>query len=218
MSLNIDTISDVNSYGLDCDSREIYLHSYVANNDEDPGVDYRMASSFYKNLRVLDSINQEPIVVHMHSIGGSWHDGMAIFDAITVCKSYVTIIAYGQAESMSSIILQAADNRIMMPNAYFMCHYGSTGYHGNYLDVHKAASFEKKNLDIMMDIYTESVMTGQYFKEQYTNPPHEKVKNYLKRKFKDGDWYMDSKEAVYYGFADGILASKRYPTIDSLKK
>ena len=45
----------------------------------------------------------------MHSVGGNWNDGMAIFDAIELCQSYVTIIVYGQAESMSSIILQAAD-------------------------------------------------------------------------------------------------------------
>ncbi len=48
----------------------------------------------------------------MHSVGGSWNDGMAIFDAIQLSKSYVTIISYGQAESMSSVILQAADKRV----------------------------------------------------------------------------------------------------------
>ena len=42
---------------------------------------------------------------------------MAIFDAIKICRSHVTILVYGQAESMSSIILQAADKRIMMPNS-----------------------------------------------------------------------------------------------------
>ena len=45
---------------------------------------------------------------------------------------------------MSSIVLQAADKRVMMPNSYFMCHFGSSGYSGNYLDVQKAATFEKE--------------------------------------------------------------------------
>lgn len=216
--MNVDLISDINSYGLDVKNRELYLHSYIGSHEsEHPSVDYRMTASFYKNIRILDTINHNPIIIHMHSYGGNWYDGMAIYDAIMLCQSYVTIIAYGQAESMSSIILQAADNRIMMPNAYFMCHFGSTGYTGNYLDVQKAARFEQKEMDVMMNIYAEVALNGRYFKEQYTDPTHEKVKNYLKRKFKDGDWYLDAEEAVYYGFADDILATKKFPTIDSLK-
>ena len=216
--MNIDTISDVNSFGLDCKNRELYLHSYVGTKeDEDPGVDYRMTASFYKNLRILDTANKNPIIIHMHSAGGSWYDGMAIYDAISLCQSYVTIVVYGQAESMSSIILQAADSRIMMPNAYFMCHYGSTEYSGNYLDVQKAFRFEQREMEVMMNIYTEVAMNGQYFKDQYSDITHEKVKNYLKRKLKDGDWYLDAEESVYYGFADGILSTKKFPTIDSLK-
>ena len=183
--LNSDTVSDVQSYGIDVKNREIYLHGYLSNTDEDPGVDYKMAATFYKNIRVLDQISKEPILIHMHSIGGSWNDGMAIFDAIQLAKSYVTIISYGQAESMSSIILQAADKRVMMPNSYFMCHFGSSGYSGNYLDVQKGAAFEKRITELMLDIYTQSCLNGKYFKEQYNEPTFEKVKNYLKRKFKD---------------------------------
>lgn len=218
MSINVDLISDINSYGLDVNNREIYLHSYIGSHEEEaPGVDYRMTAMFYKNLRLLDTVNQNPIVIHMHSVGGSWHDGMAIFDAITVCQSFVTIVVYGQAESMSSVILQAADSRIMMPNAYFMAHFGSSGYGGNYLDVQQAARFEKKEMELMLDIYSERVIKGKYIKESYTDPNHEKVKNFLKRKLKDGDWYLDAEEAVYYGFADNVLNSRRYPSIDSLK-
>ena len=32
------------------------------------------------------------------------------------------------------------------------------------------------------------------------------------------DWILDAEEAVYYGFADGVLGSKKYPNVDSLKK
>ena len=45
----------------------------------------------------------------------------------------------------------------------------------------------------------------------------EKVKNYLKRKLKDGDWYLDPHEAVFYGFADCVLTTKKCPTINSVK-
>ena len=216
--MNIDSISDVNSYGLDVNNREIYLHSYISSQEEEsPGVDYRMTATFYKNLRLLDTVNQDPIIIHMHSVGGNWYDGMAIFDAITVCRSYVTIIVYGQAESMSSVILQAADARIMMPNSYFMAHFGSSGYGGNYLDVQQAARFEKKGTELMLDIYSERMIKGKYIKDSYTAPTRDKVKNFLKRRLKDGDWYLEAEEAVYYGLADNVLNSRRYPSIDSLK-
>ena len=217
MQLSVDTISDVHSYGLDVKNREIYLHSYICNSDEDPGVEYRMTTNFYKNIRLLDSISKDPIIIHMHSVGGNWNDGMAIFDAIELCQSYVTIIVYGQAESMSSVILQAADKRVMMPSSYFMCHFGSSGYIGNYLDVQRGAAFEKKQGELMLDIYSESCVKGKYFKEQYTDITQEKVKNYLKRKLKDGYWYLDANEAVYYGFADLVLNTRKFNSINSLK-
>lgn len=216
-SLSIDTISDIHTYGVDVERREIYLHGYVTNAEEDPGVEYRMASNFYKNVRMLDAISNQPILIHMHSPGGNWNDGMVIYDAIRLCKSHTTIVTYGQAESMSSIIFQAADNRVMTPNSYFMCHFGSSGYSGNYLDVQKGAMFEKKITEVMLDIYADVCMSGKYFKEHYTEPDFEKVKNYLKRKLKDGDWYLDANEAVYYGFADCVLNSRKCKDIDSLK-
>ena len=217
MTLNIDMISDINSYGLDIKNREIFLHGYISNSEEDPGVDYKMAATFYKNIRMLDNISKDPIIIHMHSVGGNWNDGMTIYDSIQLCQSHVTIIAYGQAESMSSIILQAADNRVMSPNSYFMCHFGSSGYAGNYLDVQKGAAFEKRQTEKMLDIYADVCAKGKYFKEQYTDLTEEKVKNYLKRKFKDGDWYLDPNEAVFYGFADCVLKTRKCPNISSLK-
>jgi ATP-dependent protease ClpP protease subunit len=210
-------ISDINSYGVDVKNRELFLHSYVANSDEDPGVDYKMASCFYKNIRLLDNLSNDPILIHMHSVGGNWNDGMTIFDSIMMAKSYITILAYGQAESMSSIILQAADNRVMMPHAYFMCHFGSSGYGGNYLDVQKGAAFEKRQTETMLDIYAEGCKDGKYFKEHYNEPDFDKVKNYLKRKFKDGDWFLDANESVYYGFADLVLNTRKFNSINSLK-
>lgn len=217
--LTPEILNDVHNHNADIQKREIYLHSHLSHTDDnDPGVEYKMASTFYKNIRLLDTISNEPILVHMHSRGGNWNDGMTIYDSILMCKSHVTVIVYGQAESMSSIILQAADKRVMMPNAYFMCHFGATGLNGNYLDVQQAAFFEKETVDKMLDIYTNVCISGKYFKERQNNQPdYDKVKNFLKRKFKDGDWYLNANQAVYYGFADMVLNNRKHKTIDSLK-
>jgi len=216
-NLSIDTISDIHSYGVDVERREIYLHGYIGNTDEDPGVEYRMAAQFYKNIRLLDAINSNPIIIHMLSVGGEWDSGMAIYDAINLCQSYVTIVAYAQASSMSSIILQAADNRVMTPNAHFMLHYGSVDCGGDHLSAHNYAKVDKKNTETMLDIYAEGCVKSKYFKEHYTDITHDKVKNYLKRKLKEGDWYLDSHEAVYYGLADCVLDTRKCKDLNSLK-
>jgi len=210
-------IESIHNQNIDLKQREIYLHGHHGPFEDDPGVEYRMATTFIKNLRHLDYLKNEPILIHMHSLGGNWGDGMAIYDSITLSRSHITILVYGQAESMSSIMLQAADKRMMMPNSYFMCHYGSSGNSGNYLDTQNWSKFEEKILDTMLDIYTARSKKGKYFKEKFKTVTMEKVKRFLKRKLKDGDWYLTAHEAVYYGLADNVITHRNFGSINSLK-
>jgi len=210
-----DAIGDIHSYNVNFQSREIYLHSHIGNEEEDPGVEYKMAAKFIKNIRTLDSINSKPILVHMLSVGGDWQSGMAIYDAITMCNSFVSIIVYGQAESMSSIILQASDNRVMTPHSYFMLHYGNGSYEGNYLDVQAASKYDKYCCDIMLDIYSYGFIKSRVFKESYKGGTIDKARNYIMRKMKNGDWYLSARGAVDNGFADNVLSDKY--TLDSVK-
>ena len=51
-----------------------------------------------------------------------------------------------------------------------------------------------------------SCVGGKFFKDKYGSKPEvDKVKNYLTRKLKSGDWYITADEAVYYGFADEVI-------------
>lgn len=204
---NSDILQDMHNYGASLNSREIFLHNYYSSEEENPGVDYRMANVFLKNIKILDKKSNDEITIHMNSIGGEWSDGMAIFDAIAMCKSYVKIIVYGQAESMSSIILQSADERIMSRHSYFMPHYGTTDANGEYLNVQNWVRFEKNICNIMFDIYADSCYRGKYFKDKYggTKDSIPKVNAWLKRKLKDGDWFLNAEDCVYYGFADKVL-------------
>lgn len=200
-------LKDFHDYGANIAAREIFLHNHYHSEDNaNPGVEYRMANTFLKNLRALDMKSDQAITIHMQSIGGEWADGMAIYDAITMCRSYVTIIAYGQAESMSSIILQAADYRVLTPNTHFMCHYGSTDATGEYLNVQNYVDYEKRLADIMFEIYAKRCSNGKFFYEKFGKKPSDKqVKQFLIRKLKHGDWYLNATDAIYYGFADAII-------------
>lgn len=206
-----DLLYDLHNYNANVDTREIFLHNYYSSDEnENPGVEYRMSNTFIKNIRALEIKSDKPIIIHMQSVGGEWSDGMAIYDAISMCRCHVTMIAYGQAESMSSIIFQAADTRLITPNTYFMSHYGSTNAGGSYLDVQNWVKYEKIVCDIMIDIYARSCIGGKYFIEKYGKDPAmsmEKVKAFLYRKLKSGDWYISAEDAVHYGFADSIIDS-----------
>ena len=204
-----DLLHDLHNYGANLSTREIFLHnSFSSDDNQNPGVEYKMANTFIKNIRILEGRSQDPIKIHMQSVGGEWADGMAIYDSIAMCKSYVTIIVYGQAESMSSIILQAADHRLMTPNSYFMSHYGSSDINTDYLSAMNYAEYERRTCDIMMNIYAKRCVDGKFFLEKFGKKPSDKqVKQFLIRKLKSGDWYLNAEEAVYYGFADGVISS-----------
>ena len=66
MTITVDMISDIHSHGVDVKNRELFLHSYIANSEEDPGVDHKMASTVYKNIRMLDTLSKDPILILGH--------------------------------------------------------------------------------------------------------------------------------------------------------
>lgn len=71
----------------------------------------------------LQSVQHNPIEIHLCTPGGDIYVGFAIYDLL--CKIHkVDIFVHGYCMSAGMIILQAADNRIAMPHAEFMTHYG----------------------------------------------------------------------------------------------
>lgn len=200
-----DIVSEIHEHCINIEGREVFLHSYLGSVDEEPGIDYRSAAVFIKNIMLLDSINDKPITIHMFSIGGNWGAGMAMYDCIINCKSYITIVVHGQASSMSGILLQSADQRIMMPHSHFMAHFGSGGFDGHYLNFQSAAKFDKDLCKTMIDIYSERMIKSEFYKEKHPGGDVVKASNIIRRKLKDGDWHLTPEDAVYYGFADCIM-------------
>ncbi len=208
-SLPNDFISNIHNHGINPRSREIFLHGHM-DEPEEPGVDYRMAATFIKNIILLNRQNSSPIFVHMSSDGGDWNSGIAIYDSIRASVAPVVIIAYAQAVSMTSIILQAGDLRLITPNCDFMIHYGRFSIADTTLGVISASHQEQKTLEVMLNIYAERCLQGEYFL-QSKNPKYtlDRVKKFLDRKMKDHqEWYLNSEEAVNYGFADGVLGKE----------
>lgn len=214
---------DIHNHYINLNTREIYLHSYYVKDDEtEPGVEYRQATTFIKNLHILDQTPHNHILVHLHSAGGCWDNGMAIFNTVEHCHSEITMLAYSQASSMSGIIFQSADLRIMMPDCHFLMHHGySGGTEAHPFALKTEADFQEKACKRMLRIFAEKAIsseTAEFFKRKKTATVDTAYK-FFDRKLKETvDWYLDADESVFYGLADGILGSGEYPDLDSLRK
>lgn len=215
---NDNDINDIHNFNIDIKNREVYLHSCFDSSDSgEPGVDYRSAVIFEKNIRYLNTLSNEPILAHMHLPGGEWQDCLGIYDTIRFSKSKIILLAYAKVESSSSVVLQAAPLRILTPNVTMLIHYGSFSLN----DEHSKAAassikWNEEECDKMVDIFTDRCMESEMAKQKNWKKMMAK-KHITSQLANKCDWLLKADEAVEYGFADGVLGSKKYPNIEVLK-
>lgn len=163
--------------------------------DADEGLTNDNVERLIKNLHILDTMREGDITIKFNCDGGDTVLGMAIYDAIKCCKNFVRIVVYGHASSMGSIILQAADERIMSPNSVLMIHAGKVQYSADHPKIiDNWRSYDKKMDVIHEDIYLKRI------KEKKARFTKEKLQKLLEH-----DTIFTAKEAVNYGLADKIL-------------
>jgi len=169
--------------------------SYSSDDGSGIGVNYSMSESVIKGLHVLESLNNsEPITIIMNNPGGCWYNGMAIYDYIKRCVCTVNIEVYGEASSMGTVILQAADKRSISPNSSFFIHYGEDGYEGHSKNFERWAEQSKHVNKQMEDIYLNKIRNK---KPKYTRAKLQELLKY--------DTFMTAKETVDLGLADEII-------------
>lgn len=210
LSLKVtDLASQLHDCDLDLKSNHIYLFGVDrgydltgSENGDEPGVDYTMANRFIKNFNLCMRKNpKKPILIHMKSCGGDWQEGMAIYDTIRSCPWPVTILNYTHARSMTSIILQAANKRVMMPHSYFMLHDGTLSVSGTYKQVKSIISFDKTK-EAMLDIYVRSMKQHG----ELSTKTAKYIKNWIISKMdKKEDVFLSANEAVKFGLADEVF-------------
>jgi ATP-dependent protease ClpP protease subunit len=127
---------------------------------------------------------------------------MAIYDAIRAYPAKATILAYAHARSMSSIILQAANKRVLMPHCVFMFHMGTYADFGTQKEVESNLEFFKRHNTTMVDIY------AMRMKERGLLSAHtlQYIKRWIRERMdkKENVW-LTAKQAVDYGLADEIF-------------
>ncbi len=211
------------NHNLNVENRVLYMGSVDRTSEYESGVDHLMAESFIKGLHVLESKNDNEITIIMNNPGGEWYHGMAIYDAIQNAKCHCTIKVYGYAMSMGSIILQAADNRILMPNSRFMIHYGGTSFDEaslplieKWVNEERRINFDMENiyLNAMLDKeekeghgYLAKTLSNILDKPKTFSKKAETKKEELRAVLKEmlnWDTILTAEETVDLGFADEI--------------
>lgn len=177
------------------------MQIYIMTSDD--GIDSESANEAIKQIN-----NCKSPVIHMKSIGGEWGDGMAIYDAIQFSQN-PTIIGHGYLCSMGTILLQAAPKRYLMPNCDLIVHFGSLSLDGHQVAVESANRYYTKVKNNMIDIYADRCVNGPFFVDRGYS--RSKTRAYIKRKLESNvDWYLNSEEAIHYGFADKVLTKEEY--------
>jgi len=171
-----DDVDQFMDNGIYLPTRTIYMGSvHNLSDDEESGTDHSMAERFLKALHILDNQDaaskrgEKPINIIMNNVGGDEYHGMGIYDAIDNCRNHVTIRVHGHAMSMGSIILQAADRRLMTPNSRIMIHYGTFGIHDHSKTSYKWTDEGKKFDRMMEEVYLEKIGDKKITYEKYLN-------------------------------------------------
>lgn len=183
---------------------DIYLPTrtiYLGSNHDDPdsgetGVDSQMTQKVIKALHILDNTPEanQPISIIMNNPGGDVYHGLAIYDAIKNCQNQVKITVYGYCMSMGSVIMQAADERVMSENSRVMLHYGENGYHGHSKDFIRQAQEAVKLNNLVENIYYQKIKEK---KAKFTKAKLAEILNF--------DTYLSPKQALELGLIDRIL-------------
>lgn len=149
------------------------------------------AEYFRKTLAEIPET--DTIELHINSYGGSVKEGVAIYNQLKrkKCKEIVAYVD-GFAYSIASIILQAADRRIMGLGTSLLIHNMWLSVSGNAEELRKAAD----DLDVLMEsnrqIYMEKVNIDEDQLIEMMN----------------AETYLTPQQAVEMGFADEIAAGE----------
>lgn len=158
-------------------SREIFAFGEI---DDD------FAKRLTRDICHLRSLKKDPITIYLSSPGGDVGHGLGLYDFVHSLEFHVTIIGLGEVASAATILLQAADRRILTNNSVMMLHGLSIGTEDTLHNVETFLKASKISQERMLDIYSRRC--------SLTVP---QLRNKLQK-----DWYMTSDQALELGFID----------------
>lgn len=159
------------------------------------------SAKYFKKM--LEGVSESDTVeLHINSCGGSVKEGVAIYNLLKQkkCKEVVAYVD-GFAYSVASVILQAADRRVMGLGTSLLIHNMWLSVAGNAEELRKAAD----DLDVLMEanrqIYLERASVTE-----------EELINMMNK-----ETYLTPEQAVEMGFADEVDSEKEANPEDTVQ-
>ena len=165
-------------------------------------VNDNMSTVVQAQLMYLDSVEKRDITMHVDSPGGSVKSGLSMVDVMRYINSDVATINTGMAASMGSILLSSGTKgkRSSLNFSKVMIHQVSSGAQGHVADNRISQMESEKYNFILFKMLAEN--SGRDF--QY-------VLDAARR-----DKWLNSQEALDFGFIDEIITSEGTSSITSL--
>jgi ATP-dependent Clp protease protease subunit len=165
-------------------------------------VNDNMSTIVQAQLMYLDDFEKKDITMHIDSPGGSVKSGLSMVDVMRHIKSDVVTINTGYAASMGSILLSSGTKgkRSSLNFSKVMIHQVSSGASGHVADNRISQMESEKYNYILFKMLAEN--SGRTFNE---------VLDSARR-----DRWLNSQEALDFGFIDEIIISDKASSITSL--
>lgn len=123
---------------------EIYLYGVI-------GGYYANVQQFLADLQNAGAVDK--ITVYLNTVGGSFYDGLPIYNTLKQHKAHVTVKVMGYALSMGSVIMLAANVVEAAENSLIMMHRAQGGVWGDADDMTHAAQILQKHEQAVLPEY-----------------------------------------------------------------
>jgi ATP-dependent Clp protease, protease subunit len=165
-------------------------------------VNQNMSTVVQAQLMYLDSVETRDIKMHIDSPGGSVLAGLSMVDVMRYINSDIETINTGMAASMGSILLSSGTKgkRSSLNFSKVMIHQVSSGAQGHIEDNRISQMESEKYNYILFKMLAEN--SGRSFDEVLESARRDK--------------WLNSQEALDFGFIDEIILSDKTSSITTL--
>ena len=138
----------------------------------------------------LDSIQDEPLEVHIDSVGGDLFEGLKIYNTLLNHPHEVSIIVDGIAGSVASVIALAGNSVQIAKTGTFMIHNALVpSVSGNHHDLQKIANTLEQYSNIIAGVYADR-----------TKLSHDQALEFM-----NNEQTFNAEDSVELGFASKII-------------
>lgn len=157
----------------------------------------------------LEGAGNKDVVFNIASEGGSILEGLAIAGMIAEYAGNTTSKGIGVVASAATIIMLAADKKLMTKNSFFMIHNSSAAIDGNATELGKTKELLEKVDEQMLAIYVAQLAS----KGKLIDGSYDKTAKKIKEMMNAETW-MTAEEAKDMGFIDEIVENTNALTMN----